>query len=274
MQSRKYASSFTNRKLAHERRYRSRAATRSNPITLQNGFRKRGRFLWRASREWWTFLSSRMPRNGVPMPLPGLHCSLNTTRSCITCASNACPSLTLTSRRWSKDVARVCRSWNSKNVVDSAPSAFNPLLKHAGKTPIAQSSSSSWGAAAASSSSRSLLQEWILLLLPPLLYRNLRALSFAESEVEHRRLQEEGTATATGSSSTHWLSMLVERAGSLQFLDMTLVEIQDLDIGVLLKLATRCHTLRICESMDTDQILPFLKACTSSVRSLGMGFKP
>jgi hypothetical protein len=68
--------------------------------------------------------------------------------------------------------------------------------------------------------------------------------------------------------------MLAERAGSLQFLDMTLVEIQDLDTGVLLKLAARCHTLRISESMNIDQILPFLKACTNSVRSLGMGFKP
>jgi hypothetical protein len=55
-------------------------------------------------------------------------------------------------------------------------------------------------------------------------------------------------------------NLLVEIASSLQVLDMPLVEIDDEDMRVLFNLATRCHTLRICESMKIDQTLPFLKA--------------
>jgi hypothetical protein len=54
--------------------------------------------------------------------------------------------------------------------------------------------------------------------------------------------------------------LLVETTSSLQVLDMPLVEIDDEDMRVLFNLATRCHTLRICESMKIDQTLPFLKA--------------
>jgi hypothetical protein len=54
--------------------------------------------------------------------------------------------------------------------------------------------------------------------------------------------------------------LLAEIASSLQVLDMALVEIDDEDMRVLFNLATRCHTLRICESMKIDQTLPFLKA--------------
>jgi hypothetical protein len=93
--------------------------------------------------------------------------------------------------------------------------------------------------------------------------RKLRVLSFAESEVQQ---QVDGV-------SSHWLSMLAETASSLQVLDMPLVEIDDEDMRVLFNLATRCHTLRICESMKIDQTLPFLKACsTTNVCSLGIGY--
>jgi hypothetical protein len=54
--------------------------------------------------------------------------------------------------------------------------------------------------------------------------------------------------------------LLAETASSLQVLDMPLVEIDDEDMRVLFNLVTRCHTLRICESMKIDQTLPFLKA--------------
>jgi hypothetical protein len=54
--------------------------------------------------------------------------------------------------------------------------------------------------------------------------------------------------------------LLAETTSSLQVLDMPLVEIDDEDMRVLFNLATRCHTLRICESMKIDQTLPFLEA--------------
>ncbi len=90
--------------------------------------------------------------------------------------------------------------------------------------------------------------------------RNLRILSFAESEVQQER------------SSANWLSTLADTAKSLKVLDMPLVEMEDVDMRVLLNLASRCHTLRICESMKIDQIVHFLKACTSTVCSLGIGY--
>ncbi|CAK9210685.1 unnamed protein product [Sphagnum troendelagicum] len=89
--------------------------------------------------------------------------------------------------------------------------------------------------------------------------RNLRILSFSESEVQQER------------SDANWLSTLADTAKSLKVLDMPLVEMEDVDMRVLLNLASRCHTLRICESLQIDQIVHFLKACTSTVCSLGIG---
>ncbi len=59
-------------------------------------------------------------------------------------------------------------------------------------------------------------------------------------------------------------NLLAETASSLQVLDMPLVEIDDEDMRVLFNLATRCHTLPICESMKINQTLPFLKATVRS----------
>ncbi len=55
-------------------------------------------------------------------------------------------------------------------------------------------------------------------------------------------------------------NLLAKTTSSLQVLDMPLVEIDDEDMRVLFNMATRCHTLHICESMKIDQTLPFLKA--------------
>ncbi len=59
-------------------------------------------------------------------------------------------------------------------------------------------------------------------------------------------------------------NLLAETASSLQVLDMPLVEIDDEDMRVLFNLATRCHTLPICESMKINQTLPFLEATARS----------
>jgi len=87
----------------------------------------------------------------------------------------------------------------------------------------------------------------------------------------HREYNNAATAAIEGAAgfttSSLYLAifnLLVETSSSFQVRDMPLVEIDDEDMKVLFNLATRCHTLPICESMKIDQTLPFLKATVCS----------
>lgn len=69
----------------------------------------------------------------------------------------------------------------------------------------------------------------------------------------------------------YWLTTLVDTAKSLQVLDLSLTEIEDVEQTVLETLATRCHTLRLCEALKIDHVLPIVKAARNNVRHLGIG---
>jgi hypothetical protein len=68
-----------------------------------------------------------------------------------------------------------------------------------------------------------------------------------------------------------WLPILAQTARSLQVLDLSLTEVEDVDQGVLADLASRCHTLRICQGLKIGHFLPVVTAAARTVRHFGIG---
>ena len=69
----------------------------------------------------------------------------------------------------------------------------------------------------------------------------------------------------------YWLTTLADTAKSLQVLDLSLTEVEDVQQHVLEELARRCHTLRLCEALKIDHVLPIVKAADTTVRRFGIG---
>lgn len=68
-----------------------------------------------------------------------------------------------------------------------------------------------------------------------------------------------------------WLTSLATSAPSLQVLDLSLTELQTVEQNAVVALASRCHTLRLCDSLQIDYLLPVLEAAQKTVRHLGIG---
>jgi hypothetical protein len=68
-----------------------------------------------------------------------------------------------------------------------------------------------------------------------------------------------------------WLSTLAHTARSLQVLDLSLTEVEDVEQHVLVNLATRCRDLRLCEALKVDHVLPVVNAANNNCRHLGIG---
>jgi hypothetical protein len=89
--------------------------------------------------------------------------------------------------------------------------------------------------------------------------RNLRELNLSEADIRNE-------------GPLYWLTTLANTAKSLQVLDLSLTELEDAEQHVLVKLATRCHTLRLCEALRIDHVLPIVEAADTTVRQLGIGY--
>lgn len=89
--------------------------------------------------------------------------------------------------------------------------------------------------------------------------RNLVVLNLSESDI-------------INCGKPHWMTTLVNTAKSLRVLDLSLTEVEDAEQRVLETLATRCHTLRLCEALKIDHVLPIVKAAEKTVRHFGIGY--
>ena len=87
---------------------------------------------------------------------------------------------------------------------------------------------------------------------------NLRELNLSEADILNH-------------GGPYWLTTLAKTAQSLQVLDLSLTEVENAEQHVLVKLASRCHTLKLCEALKIDHVLPILKAAGTKVRQLGIG---
>lgn len=89
--------------------------------------------------------------------------------------------------------------------------------------------------------------------------RNLITLNLSEADIQN-------------SGDLLWLTTLADTAKLLQVLDLSLTGVEDVNQAVLEKLASRCNTLRLCESMKTDHVLPVLEAGAKNICHLGIGY--
>lgn len=89
--------------------------------------------------------------------------------------------------------------------------------------------------------------------------RNLVVMNLCEADVKN-----EGAPL--------WLTTLANTAMSLQVLDVSLTELQNVEQNAVVELASRCHTLRLCEALKIDFLLPVLEAAHKTVRHLGIGY--
>lgn len=88
--------------------------------------------------------------------------------------------------------------------------------------------------------------------------RNLVVLNLSEADIVNQ-------------GAPYWLTALVNNAKSLRLLDLSLTEVEDVEQVVLEKLASRCHTLRLCAALKIDHVLPIVRAAEKTVRHLGIG---
>lgn len=88
--------------------------------------------------------------------------------------------------------------------------------------------------------------------------RNLVVLNICEADVKN-----EGAPL--------WLTTVATTALSLEVLDVSLTELENVEVKAVVELARRCHTLRFCEAMKIDNLLPLLDAAQKTVRHLGIG---
>lgn len=86
---------------------------------------------------------------------------------------------------------------------------------------------------------------------------NLVVLNLSETDIEN-----EGAPS--------WLTTLAENAKSLQVLDLSLTEVRGVEQQVVEELASRCHTLRLCEALNIEHVLPVLEAAKDTVRHMGI----
>ena len=93
-----------------------------------------------------------------------------------------------------------------------------------------------------------------------LLCRNLVTLNLSEADIQN---QNQGPC--------RWLRTLARTARSLQVLDLSLTEVEDVDQAVLADLASRCHTLRLCQGLKIGHFLPVVTAAARTVRHFGIG---
>ncbi|KAG0564731.1 hypothetical protein KC19_8G134900 [Ceratodon purpureus] len=88
--------------------------------------------------------------------------------------------------------------------------------------------------------------------------QNLVVLNLSEAEIKN-----EGVPT--------WLTTLAETAKSLRVLDLSLTEVHHVEQNAVVELASRCHTLRLCDAMKIDHVLPVVEAARETVRHMGIG---
>lgn len=87
---------------------------------------------------------------------------------------------------------------------------------------------------------------------------NLTELNLSEADIRNE-------------GAPYWLTTLADTAKSLRVLDLSLTEVEDVEQHVLVKLASQCHTLRLCEALKIEHVLPLVKAADTTVRHLGIG---
>uniref|UniRef100_A0A7I4FFC2 F-box domain-containing protein n=1 Tax=Physcomitrium patens TaxID=3218 RepID=A0A7I4FFC2_PHYPA len=88
--------------------------------------------------------------------------------------------------------------------------------------------------------------------------RNLVVLNLSEADI----LQGD---------APYWMTSLVNTASSLRVLDLYLTEVEDVEQSVLERLAKQCHTLRLCDALKINHVLPVVTAACETVRHLGIG---
>ncbi|XP_002976462.2 protein AUXIN SIGNALING F-BOX 2 [Selaginella moellendorffii] len=89
--------------------------------------------------------------------------------------------------------------------------------------------------------------------------KNLTHLGLAQSMIDN-------------TSDTKWLKDLVNSCPALEYLDLSLIEMGDVDEAVLVKLAERCKLLKLWESetQNSERFLPVLQKCSSNLSDLGI----
>ena len=89
--------------------------------------------------------------------------------------------------------------------------------------------------------------------------RNLAVLSLSEADIRNHE------------GAPRWLTTLANTARSLQVLDLSLTEVEDVEQHVLVNFASRCHDLRLCDSLKLEHVLPVVNAANKHCRHLGIG---
>jgi hypothetical protein len=87
---------------------------------------------------------------------------------------------------------------------------------------------------------------------------NLLVLNLSEAEIGNE-------------GAPNWLTTLTATAKSLRVLDLSLTELRDVEQNVVVELASRCHTLRLCDALKIDHVLPVVEAAKETVRHMGIG---
>ncbi|KAG0564711.1 hypothetical protein M758_8G128600 [Ceratodon purpureus] len=88
--------------------------------------------------------------------------------------------------------------------------------------------------------------------------RNLVVLNLSEADI-----MNEG--------APYWMTTLANTARSLQVLDLSLTDVEDVEQHVLVNLASRCLDLRLCVALKVDHVLPVVNAANKNCRHLGIG---
>lgn len=87
--------------------------------------------------------------------------------------------------------------------------------------------------------------------------RNLVVLNLSEADIRNE-------------GSPFWLTTLSNTARSLEVLNLSLTEVEDVESHVLVDLASRCRDLRLSGAMKIDHVLAVVKAASSSMQHLGI----
>lgn len=93
-----------------------------------------------------------------------------------------------------------------------------------------------------------------------MLCRNLVTLNLSEADILNHN-----------QGRSRWLTTLANTARSLRVLDLSLSEVEDVDLTALADLASRCHTLRLYQALKINHVLPVVTAAARTVRHFGIG---